>query len=198
MAEVAPQEASAGPGRQDGDAPPTPAAAAAALPDTAQVAVAPRRAGRFEYKWVALAVVLFAALPSPAFPGLRDLAPTLRVQVSRGEIELEKRRLQRRDVVRIVTPGTLIEDQLLDGKQNNYLAAIASAGDTFALAYADVSTGYSAATALSGENAFDERDWRRQGNIFGQRLFGPNLQQNLDVVDNLLKVADDMARELQE
>jgi aryl-alcohol dehydrogenase-like predicted oxidoreductase len=39
-------------------------------------------------------------------------------------------------------------------------------------------------------NAFDERDWRRHGNIFGQRLFGPNLNQNLDVVDRLLTVAD--------
>ncbi|HVR45059.1 MAG TPA: DNA mismatch repair protein MutS [Candidatus Binatia bacterium] len=65
-------------------------------------------------------------------------------------------RLVRRDVVRLVTPGTLIEEQFLDGKQNNYLAAIAAAGDTFALAYADVSTGYSTATAIDGENAYDE------------------------------------------
>jgi aryl-alcohol dehydrogenase-like predicted oxidoreductase len=39
-------------------------------------------------------------------------------------------------------------------------------------------------------NTFDERDWRRHGNIFGQRLFGPNLDQNLDVVDKLLTIAD--------
>ncbi|HEY8298703.1 MAG TPA: DNA mismatch repair protein MutS [Candidatus Baltobacteraceae bacterium] len=65
-------------------------------------------------------------------------------------------KLVRRDVVRIVTPGTLIEDQLLDGKQNNYLAAITVVEETFALAYADVSTGYCAATALSGDLAYDE------------------------------------------
>ncbi|MFZ1019293.1 MAG: hypothetical protein WAN39_15650, partial [Candidatus Cybelea sp.] len=65
-------------------------------------------------------------------------------------------RLVRRDVVRLVTPGTLIEEQLLDGKQNNYLAAVALAGETFAIAYADVSTAYSAATAIAGENAYDE------------------------------------------
>jgi DNA mismatch repair protein MutS len=65
-------------------------------------------------------------------------------------------KLVRREVVRIVTPGTLIEDQLLDGKQNNYLASVASIDGTFALAYADVSTGYSAATAIGGENAYDE------------------------------------------
>lgn len=65
-------------------------------------------------------------------------------------------RLVRRDVVRVVTPGTLIEDQLLEGKQNNYLAAISAIDETFALAYADVSTGLCAATALTGEAAYDE------------------------------------------
>ncbi|MDP9110443.1 MAG: DNA mismatch repair protein MutS [Candidatus Eremiobacteraeota bacterium] len=65
-------------------------------------------------------------------------------------------KLVRRDVVRIVTPGTLIEDQLLDGKHNNYLAAISTVGETFAIAHADVSTGYCAATALTGELAYDE------------------------------------------
>jgi len=65
-------------------------------------------------------------------------------------------KLVRRDVVRIVTPGTLIEDQLLDGKQNNYLAAVTVVEETFALAYADVSTGLCAITALTGESAYDE------------------------------------------
>ncbi|MBV8531271.1 MAG: DNA mismatch repair protein MutS, partial [Candidatus Eremiobacteraeota bacterium] len=65
-------------------------------------------------------------------------------------------KLVRREVVRVVTPGTLIEEQLLDGKQNNYLAAIAAVGESFAFAYADVSTGLCAATSLSGESAYDD------------------------------------------
>jgi DNA mismatch repair protein MutS len=65
-------------------------------------------------------------------------------------------KLVRRDVVRIVTPGTLIEDQLLDGKQNNYLAAVTVVDETYALAYADVSTGMCAATAITGESAYDD------------------------------------------
>jgi DNA mismatch repair protein MutS len=73
------------------------------------------------------------------------------------QLELpQPNKLVRRDVVRIVTPGTLIEDQLLDGKQNNYLAAITAVEETFGLAYADVSTGLCAATALSGESAHEE------------------------------------------
>ena len=54
----------------------------------------------------------------------------------------------RRDVVRLVTPGTLTEDSLLDARRNNYLLAIArarlsTAGEEtrFALAWIDISTG---------------------------------------------------------
>src|SRR5437899_212078 len=53
----------------------------------------------------------------------------------------------RGDVVRLVTPGTLTEDTLLDARRNNYLLAIAraraSVGEEsrFALAWIDISTG---------------------------------------------------------
>ena len=51
-----------------------------------------------------------------------------------------------RDVVRVVTPGTVFEDSLLDRKANNYLAAIAVHGGQAGLAYADITTGEFAAT----------------------------------------------------
>src|SRR5262245_21413793 len=53
----------------------------------------------------------------------------------------------RRDVVRLVTPGTLTEDTLLEAGRNNYLLAIARARassggeDRFALGWIDISTG---------------------------------------------------------
>src|SRR5215203_653593 len=54
----------------------------------------------------------------------------------------------RRDVVRLVTPGTLTEDTLLDSRRNNYLLAIARARPSsseepirFALGWIDISTG---------------------------------------------------------
>src|SRR5579863_3134894 len=52
----------------------------------------------------------------------------------------------RRDVVRLVTPGTLTEDSLLDARRNNYLLALArsrasSSEDRFALSWIDISTG---------------------------------------------------------
>jgi DNA mismatch repair protein MutS len=47
----------------------------------------------------------------------------------------------RRAVVRVVTPGTLTEDSLLDARANNYLAAVAEAAGGAALAWLDLSTG---------------------------------------------------------
>jgi len=52
----------------------------------------------------------------------------------------------KRDVIRLVTPGTLTEDTLLDAKRNNYLLAIARSRPTdqinrFGLASLDISTG---------------------------------------------------------
>ena len=47
-----------------------------------------------------------------------------------------------RGVVRIVTPGTLTEDTLLDARDNNYLTALAEASGVFAIAALDLSTGY--------------------------------------------------------
>ena len=53
-----------------------------------------------------------------------------------------------RDVVRVVTPGTVFEDSLLDRQANNYLAALAVDGGQAGLAYADITTGEFAATEL--------------------------------------------------
>lgn len=47
----------------------------------------------------------------------------------------------RREVVRIVTPGTLTEDALLDARQSSYLAALSGTSERLALAWVDISTG---------------------------------------------------------
>ena len=65
----------------------------------------------------------------------------------------------RRDVVRLVTPGTLTEDDHLDARSANYLAALAMVrhGDTdFALAWADISTGETFVCDLSASELADE------------------------------------------
>ena len=45
-----------------------------------------------------------------------------------------------REVVRVVTPGTVIEDSILDRKANNYLAAAVTEGERAGLAYVDITT----------------------------------------------------------
>jgi len=47
----------------------------------------------------------------------------------------------RREVIRLITPGTLTEDGLLDPRGHNHLACVAEAGGALALAWVDISTG---------------------------------------------------------
>ncbi len=68
----------------------------------------------------------------------------------------QTKRLVKREVIRILTPGTVVEDHLLEPRANNYLVGIASAGDRWGLAAADSSTGEFKVTEFTGENAWDE------------------------------------------
>src|SRR5262245_56453757 len=63
-------------------------------------------------------------------------------------------KLVRREVVRVVTPGTALENQLLETKQNNYLASVCGSGEGMGLALLDLSTGEFVATQFSGEDAW--------------------------------------------
>jgi DNA mismatch repair protein MutS len=58
----------------------------------------------------------------------------------------------KREVVRVVTPGTLIEPNLLEASRNNFLAALVVAEGRAGLAYADISTGEFAVTTLQASN----------------------------------------------
>ncbi|WP_084555263.1 DNA mismatch repair protein MutS [[Phormidium ambiguum] IAM M-71] len=49
--------------------------------------------------------------------------------------------LVKREVTRVLTPGTLLEDGMLKARRNNYLAAVVIANTHWGLAYADISTG---------------------------------------------------------
>jgi DNA mismatch repair protein MutS len=68
------------------------------------------------------------------------------------------KKLVRREVVRVITPGTATDLRVLEPKENNFLAAVARAreGTPVGLAYVDVSTGEFRATEFSGPAA-DER-----------------------------------------
>ncbi len=57
-----------------------------------------------------------------------------------------------REVVRVVTPGTLIEPTLLKGDRNNYLVSVVIEENHAGIAYVDISTGEYAVTELSGSD----------------------------------------------
>ena len=58
-----------------------------------------------------------------------------------------------RDVVRIVTPGTVLESTVLDSHTNNYLMAIAQGEKSYGLSFVDISTGEFVLTEVDGEDA---------------------------------------------
>ncbi len=64
--------------------------------------------------------------------------------------------LVERDVVRVVTPGTLTEENILDRTRSNYLAAVAVAGERAGLAWVDLSTGAFEAEDISRRDLVDE------------------------------------------
>jgi len=62
-----------------------------------------------------------------------------------------KKGLVERGVIRVVTPGTMLDENALEKKENNYLVSVLVKGEVAALAVADLSTGYFAVSEKSGE-----------------------------------------------
>ena len=64
-------------------------------------------------------------------------------------------KLVRREVVRVITPGTAIDSQLLEARENNYLASIFGVGQGMAVAFLDLSTGEFVVTEFAGDAAWE-------------------------------------------
>ena len=62
----------------------------------------------------------------------------------------------KRDVIKVVTPGTVVESSLLEEKKNNYIMAIYKEGIYFGLAVCDISTGDFYSTEIREENNFEK------------------------------------------
>jgi DNA mismatch repair protein MutS len=104
------------------------------------------------------------ALPMAGFPH-HQLEPYLARIVGLGlraavceqvEDPKQAKGLVRRDVVRVVTPGTLTDEALLDPRAANYLAAVAERRGNLGLAWADLSTGRFALADLMRRELADE------------------------------------------
>ncbi len=63
-------------------------------------------------------------------------------------------KLVKREVVRIITPGTAIDPQLLEAKESIYLAAVTGAGETFGIAFLELSTGEFFTSEIKDKNSW--------------------------------------------
>ncbi|MBR1653861.1 MAG: DNA mismatch repair protein MutS [Clostridia bacterium] len=68
----------------------------------------------------------------------------------------EAKGIVKREVIRVVTPGTVIESNLLEEKKNNYIMSIYKAGIYYGLSVCDVSTGDFYATQICENNNFSK------------------------------------------
>nr|MBA2732060.1 DNA mismatch repair protein MutS [Acidobacteriota bacterium] len=64
------------------------------------------------------------------------------------------KKLVRREVVRIITPGTAIDPQLVEARETIFLASVCGSGERMAAAFLDLSTGEFRATEASGRDAW--------------------------------------------
>jgi len=64
----------------------------------------------------------------------------------------------KREVTRVITPGTVIDDAMLDESRNNYLTAIVDQDQVIGLAAVDISTGTFMVTELKGPDRFENLD----------------------------------------
>ena len=62
--------------------------------------------------------------------------------------------LVKRDVIQIVTPGTVIENDILDAKRNNFLMIVYADKNAIGVCYSDISTGFIETTELVGKEKF--------------------------------------------
>jgi DNA mismatch repair protein MutS len=98
-----------------------------------------------------------AGVPFHAVDGYiaRLISKGYKVAICEQVGEVPKKGLVHREVVRVVTPGTVVEPSLLEEKKNSYLAALIVGKDDerAGVAYADITTGEFATTQISGRKA---------------------------------------------
>ncbi len=74
-----------------------------------------------------------------------------------------------REVVRVVTPGTVLEPNLLETKANNYLVSVVAEGGEVGIAYIDITTSEFATTQITAEKAILELERLRPSEVLAPR-----------------------------
>jgi DNA mismatch repair protein MutS len=95
--------------------------------------------------------------------------------------------LVERDVVRIVTPGTVVEPALLKENSNNFLVSIIEENDKVGLAYVDITTGEFATTEISNSQLIDELERLQPSELLISTRFE---NQEMDIGASITKLDD--------
>ncbi len=66
------------------------------------------------------------------------------------------KKLVKREVVRIITPGTAIDEQLLEKKEPVYLASVSGSGEVYGISFLELSTGDFLTTQIEGRGAWED------------------------------------------
>ncbi len=72
------------------------------------------------------------------------------------EVPSKGTKLVKREVVRVITPGTAVDPQLVESKESVYLAAIYGNGETFGAAFLETSSGHFSATEIVGADSLQK------------------------------------------
>ena len=64
--------------------------------------------------------------------------------------------LVKRDVIRVITPGTVMEQSMLEEGKNNYICCLYSSDKTIGVCFCDISTGELNATEISGKDSYNK------------------------------------------
>ena len=99
----------------------------------------------------------------------------------------EAKGLVKRDVVKIVTPGTLLDTNMLDETKNNYVANIFSIGKEYAFSYADISTGECYVTYIEGLSSIDKIIDDVMRVMPSEFILSKNMLAQKHIVDNITK-----------
>ncbi len=83
-------------------------------------------------------------------------------QVEDASVAAAQNRQVKREVTKVITPGTLLDEGMLNARRNNFLAAVVIAGEHWGLAYADISTGEFLTTQSSSLEQLNQELMRLQ------------------------------------
>ncbi len=89
-------------------------------------------------------------------------------------------KLVKREVVRVITPGTAIDQQLSDSKESIFLASVCGAGETFGVSFLELSTGEFFSTQIKGTDAWTKIKIEIESYAPRELLFPESLQKLIE------------------